>query len=81
MMPGAPGSAPAAKDRRRLTAAPGVVGEDLVAGLSPLDLVELVSVVQVHFEAVPSVRFFAASLSRRADASQMDTSERFGSGV
>ena len=39
-------------------------------GLSPLELVELVSVVRVHFEGLPSVRFFAASLSRRADGSR-----------
>src|ERR1700724_1237507 len=60
MMPGvlaSPPSATAAKDRRRLASAPCVVREDLGAGFGPPDLVELVSVVRVHFEG-PSFRPF-----------------------
>jgi hypothetical protein len=44
------------KDRRRPAPAPCVVGEDLGAGFGPLDLVELVSAVRVHFEGLPFVR-------------------------
>ena len=64
-MPGvlaSPASATAAKDRR-LAPAPCVVGEDLGAGFGPLDLVELVSAVRVHFEGLPSVGCFAVSLA------------------
>src|ERR1700689_4046822 len=72
---GLPGSRAAAAKGRRLAPAPCVVGEDLGAGFGPLDLVEPVSVVRVHCEGLPSDRFFAVSLSRRADASEMDAFE------